>query len=343
MKKVNGLVMKTSKKMTILYTDQGDYLKIKTPKSTPSIGQIIEVKQHARKPFNYDLLKYASIAAVFMLILSLSLLNIITVPHTAAAAVIMDINSSMEIQVDREAKVLNVKESTQDSKASSFDSQFQGMDLYEAVNLIIDEADKEEAFNQDKNLVLTSIIPLDKKNRDIIDPKKLRDSIERHMLNKGISADMMVTKLDETTLKTAQTLGMSTNQYLVYKRIQEQGLAISSNPTYNNTLSMLNEANTTLLSLFPSESVSVAPANSRHRSSNVIENPASDQSNMSSMHSGTDSNQVTPDKESTSSPYSMPESQHSNNGSAESMPMQDSSKNSGQNQMMPSSGSMEGK
>jgi hypothetical protein len=70
----------------------------------------------------------------------------------------------------------------------------------------------------------------------------------------------MVSQTDETTQKTAQNLGMSVNNYLVYKRLMDKGLVANTNRLNpNDTNHMLSEANTTLHSLFPQESMTIPP------------------------------------------------------------------------------------
>jgi len=335
--------MKTSKKATILYTESGDYLEIKTPKTTPALGQVIEIELPVHKPLSHRLLRFGSIAAILLLALTLSVYNIVSVPNTAVAAVVMDMDTSLELLIDRDAKVLDVIDATQGSGNTPSNLQLQGMDIYAAVDLIIDKANNQGVFNQGNNLILTSIIPMDNQPVDVIDQSKLRDSIERHMLEKNISANMMVSKTDENTQKTAQSLGMSVNHYQIYKRILEKGLIVTADGSNSkDALHMLTEANTTLVSLFPKESMSVSPQSGMHEEmSNSMNNPMTGESTPTKNSSESGSSQSFPNKaeESTSSGYTMPGSQHKSGGSSESMPipMQNnsgSSDGSGEHQMM---------
>lgn len=258
MEKTRGIVMKASKKNIILYTEQGDYLKIKTPQSPPLLGQTIEVELPVHKGREQRLLQFGSIAAVLLLALGLGLFNIVSNANTAVAAVVMDINNSKELLVNRDAKVLRVIDLPQGNQASS--SELQGKDIYTSVNLLIDQANSQGALKQEGNLVMASVIPIDKRQTDTIDQTRLRDSISRHLLEKNISADLMVSSTDETSLKTAQNLKMSINYYLVYKRLTDMGFDVSpkdSGPT--DTSHMLTEANTTLKSLFPQDSMMITP------------------------------------------------------------------------------------
>ncbi|WP_052090601.1 anti-sigma factor domain-containing protein [Desulfosporosinus sp. HMP52] len=78
MEKTTGIVMKVSKKVTILYTESGDYLEIKTPKATPTLGQVLDIELPVHKPLSHRLLKFGSIAAILLLALSLSVFNLVS-------------------------------------------------------------------------------------------------------------------------------------------------------------------------------------------------------------------------------------------------------------------------
>ncbi|BAE86304.1 anti-sigma factor domain-containing protein [Desulfitobacterium hafniense] len=327
MKKVKGIVMKTSKMTSIVYTSSGDYLKVKTPKPSPLVGQVIEVEVQSSKSFSRGFIKYGSIAAAMVLALTLSLFNIFSVPKAAVASIIMDLDTSMEIQVDKDAKILGVNESNQGSKGTPSDLNLEGIDIYKAVELIIDKANTEGAFEQ-KNLILTSIVPIDSKYEGIIDEDRLRNSIESYMLENDISADMMVIEINEETLQQARKSGMSVNHYQVYKRIQEQGLTTSpSLSDSNDALHMMSEANTTLESLFPHESMTITPQTKMH-----------DDSKSMNMEEMPGSNSMSMDSNGSTSSGMMSENQHQDIDPSESMHKRDSK----DREMMPSKEKMDG-
>ncbi|KLU67632.1 hypothetical protein DEAC_c00260 [Desulfosporosinus acididurans] len=260
MKEARGIVMKTSKKKTILYTEGGDYLEIPTPKTPPMLGQVIEMDLPIHKASGQKFIKLASIAAVLLLVVGLGVFNIASNANTAVAAVVMDTNNSKELLVNRDAKVLKVVDLAHGTQASSSEVQLQGKDIYTSVNLIMASANSQGVFKQGKNLIMASVIPLDSRQSDIVNQVKLRDSMGQYMLANNISGALMVTKTDENTQKTAQSLGMSVNHYLVYKRLRDQGFMVNqSNSSYNDTSHMLAESSTTLNSLFPQESMTIMP------------------------------------------------------------------------------------
>ena len=360
MAKTRGIVMKTSQQSTILYTEYGDYLKIKTPLAAPLLGQVMEVDLPLRKAISPSFLKIASIAAMLLIVLGVSVFNIVSGANTAVAAVVMDINNSKELLVNSNAKVLKVIDLNQGTQTSPSELELQGKDIYTSVALMVDQANTQGGFKQGKNPVMASIIPLNNRQADIVDQAKLRDSIRRLMLEKNISSDLMVSTTDENTQKTAQNLGMSVNNYLVYKGLLANGFVV--NPIglgYNNTLHMLTEANTTLNSLFPKECVTVNPQSETPQETpnamgtpmtgknmpsigtkKASSNPIPTQSSGQSQSSSSSPNPSSPNMTNTLPPTSYPMSSSSPTNITPSVPIpkQDnmpSNSGSGSHNMMP--------
>lgn len=348
MEKAKGIVMKTSKKKTLLYTGGGDYLEIPTPKTAPLLGQVIETDLPIHRASRQKFLKLASIAAVLLLVVGLGVFNIVSNANTAVAAVVMDTNNSKELLVNRDAKVLKVVDLASGTQASTSEVQLQGKDIYTSVNLIMASANSQGVFKQGKNLIMASIIPLDSRHSDIVNQAKLRDSMGQYMLANNISGDLMVSKTDENTQKTAHSLGMSVNHYLVYKRLMDQGFMINkSNSSNDDTSHMLTEASTTINSLFPQESMTIMPHNGTNQETpNSMGTPMTGEKmpSMSSPESGSvqnksqsqspmngDKNQSPPNMMNTSpsSNQATPVEPHMGTAPSNSMPKSNSSGSTG--------------
>lgn len=70
MEKIKGVVMRTSPKVTVIYTVESDFLEIPTPKDSPIVGQTIEVDLNPKRLiFHNSALKYVAVAAVMLLVL----------------------------------------------------------------------------------------------------------------------------------------------------------------------------------------------------------------------------------------------------------------------------------
>ncbi|ACV62444.1 hypothetical protein Dtox_1585 [Desulfofarcimen acetoxidans DSM 771] len=254
MKKVKGVVMRTSAKITVIYTTKGDFLEIPTPKRQTVVGQLIEIDLIPQKPFlKASFLKYATVAAVLILVLSLGIFNPLFGPSVAAACVALDIHNGVEIYVNKEAKVIEVNDDGK-GKINVLDGlELKGQDVYTVVVLILKKAKTEGIFEKDQNLVLASVVPVgDGVLSNVVDEDKLRVSIRKEMLNSKISGVALVRKTDEDIINKAKNNDMTINKYLVYERCQKGGFDIRAEEFRGEDIQkVLLSANTSLSSLFP--------------------------------------------------------------------------------------------
>ncbi|WP_141694399.1 anti-sigma factor domain-containing protein, partial [Desulfosporosinus sp. BG] len=98
MEKTNGIVMRTSTKVTVIFTEKGDYIEIPTPKEPPLVGQTIEVEvKPQRIPWVHNSwLKYSTVVAVLLLVFSITTFYLF-IPNMAVASVALDINKGIEL------------------------------------------------------------------------------------------------------------------------------------------------------------------------------------------------------------------------------------------------------
>lgn len=259
MPKLQGIVMKTRQDSTIIYTAQGDFLQVPTPKIQPYVGEIIEANLKTPKIFKPTIWKLASVAAVLLLILSLTLFNVLSIPQTAAASVVLDYSQSVVLQVDKDAKVIQIQNPHGDNHVIPGGS-LKGMDIYQAVEIILSKAGSANLMTKNSNLVLASVIPLNSAGSNVVDTDKLRSSIQAEMLQSNMFGEMMVTKTDPGALKKAAQMGMSVNEYLIYTKLTQSGEHMDPNALSDGNIpDMLAKTNTSLESLFPQESYQIKP------------------------------------------------------------------------------------
>lgn len=265
MPKSQGIVMKTTKDSTIIYTAAGDFLQIPTPKIQPVIGDVIEVDSALRKTFKHSLWKLTSVAAMLLLVLSLTLFNVLSVPRTAAASVVLDFSQSVELVVNKEAKVIDVRNLNGNSGLISGDT-LKGMEVYQAVDLILNKANSAGLMPQNKNLVLASIIPTNSANLNVVDADKLRSDMREEMLKGKMFGDMMVMKVEPGIQQKASQLGMTVNDYQIYSRFAQRGSNINPEAFRSGNIpNVLAEAHVSLESLFPQESCQINPPTPTHQ------------------------------------------------------------------------------
>ena len=312
MKITKGLVMRTSPKVTAIFTELGDFLEIPTPKEPPVVGQTIEVNINPRRlfMFNNSILKYASVAAVLFLVLSIGVFNLF-IPNMAVASVALDINKGVELLINKDGKVIKV----QDVNGGSIMVEglsIKGLDVYQAVDLILQNANHKGTFNETHNLILASVIPANRWVTHIIDTEKLRNSIRDEMTRRNMSGSVVVSQSNEEMQQEAKQQGMTVNSYLIYDRCEEKGIAIQPDTLRNDAQKALVDAKVSVSTLFPEESFEVRAhdgkgnpsdsSDSTHSTDNKrepnlkhgpeYEPPLNMESNTTENHSSTDSSKT---------------------------------------------------
>jgi len=259
MKKVKGVVMRVSGSKTVVYTREGDFLEIPTPKDRPPVGRTIEVTLPSQRPWlKHFLLKYAAAAAVLILAVVMGVVNPLLGPGAAVASVALDINYGVELLVNKEGKVIKARDVSKESDYMVDGPGLKGQDIYQAVELIMDDAGKKGVWGKDENLVLVSVVPLNKRGVNVVDEARLRSVVREEMISKNIYGVVMVSQADKETKQRAENLGISVNSYMVYERCQQDGLNVQADIFRGGDIQKaLAGANTSVTGLFPEKSFEV--------------------------------------------------------------------------------------
>ncbi|KJR46922.1 hypothetical protein UF75_2671 [Desulfosporosinus sp. I2] len=317
--------MRTSPKLTVIFTEKGDFLEISTPKEPPKVGQTIEViiKPQRIPSFHNSWLKYSTTAAVFLFVF-ITAFYLLFIPNMAVASVALDINKGIELLVNNQGKVIKVRDINGASSLLEGIS-IKGLDVYQTVNLIVENANNKGMLNETQNLVLASVVPINKWGNQMIDTEILRNSIRDEMIRRNLSGSVVVGQTNQKIQQEAQQQGMTVNSYLIYDRCEEKGITVQPDTLRNDVQKALVDANVSVSSLFPEESLEVRAQNWKDNSAdtkpepNVQKGPEHNQpSDMESKttenHSYTDrsENQSQSSAGSTSSNWSEPnDSSHS--------------------------------
>jgi len=258
MEKTKGIVMRTSTKLTVIFTEKGDYIEIPTPKEPPLVGQTIEVdvKPQRLPLFHNSWLKYST-AAVLLLVFSITSFYLLFLPNMAAASVALDINKNVELLINKDGKVINVHNVNGGSSLVEGLS-IKGLDVYQAVDLIVEKANNKVTLNETKNLVLASVVPMNQWGNQLIDTGKLRNTIRDEMIRRKQSGSVFVGQTNLKIQQAAKQQGMTVNSYLIYARCKEKGITIQSDTLRKDVQKALLDANVSLSSLFPEDSLEVS-------------------------------------------------------------------------------------
>lgn len=255
MEKTKGIVMQTSKKVTAIYTEKGDFIEVPTPKEVPRVGDIIEVdiKRQRRPLHSQSWLKYTASAAVFLLVLALATFNLFALPNMAVASVSLDMNKGIEILVNKDGKVIEIRDVNGGANMVEGLS-LTGQDPYQAINLIIENAVKLGELEESENLIFVRIVPLSKWFENNLNDETLKSSIEAEMSRLNLAGNLIVGESNEEVRKEALEHGMSVNDHIMYERFQENGIIIQPEALRDSDpKQVLSDTHMNVRDLFPGE------------------------------------------------------------------------------------------
>lgn len=143
MKSSAGIVMNVEKKQAIIMTNNGEFLKVKIGKNKPNIGEIYSGEIIKEMPFY----KYAAIAASLAFILLFS--GVSYAYYIPSASVIIDINPSIKLQINRWDKIIKSIPLNKDGEKILSSLNIKNKSLNDGLNLIVEEAKKDNFINDD--------------------------------------------------------------------------------------------------------------------------------------------------------------------------------------------------
>ncbi len=268
-----GVVMRVMGKKTVVYTSEGDFIQINTPAQNPLVGQTIECNSKPRAFFTTNALnKYATTAAVLFLVLALGLMYPLLWPlGGAVASVELNINNGINLQLNKEGKVTNVHNAGVELYNTADGLPLKGMDVYLAVQLILEDAALKGDFGHEQSVVMVSVVPVVRNGADAVDSDKLRSVVHEELLKQNTNGAVMVGKLSRESGSKAQSLGMTANNYLVYERCQRDGLDVQADAFRGRSvLEAMVAVNVSLPKLFPGEYLEVTRQDSIKTKENEV-------------------------------------------------------------------------
>ena len=184
------------------------------------------------------------------------------------------------------------------------DYPIEGLEVYQAVDLILENAYQKGTFNETHNLILASVVPVNRWGTHLIDTEKLRTSIRDEMTRRNMSGSVVVSEANQKIQQEAKQQGMTINSYLIYDRCEEKGIDVQPDSLRNDAQKALADAKVSVASLFPEESFEVRVHDEKGNSTDTdiktepnlkhgpeYEHPSNMESNTTEDHSSTgDSN-----------------------------------------------------
>ncbi len=224
-----GCVVKIEKDFAIVLTDQMEYLEI-MKKDGLEVGKkvlFLEEDLCRKEVFSYR--KIAAVAAIFLImILSIPFLKTQignNISYGATAIVSLDINPSLEIQINKENKAIKIIFLNQDAKKLLMNKKLVGKPIEDVISIVINRAKEDKYLEKEKNAVLISTVVLKNniKNEDI--KKQIEKKLNEDENSQYIKTFYIEGKKED--LPYARKEKVSIGKYEVFEKIKEKNKKMS--------------------------------------------------------------------------------------------------------------------
>ena len=217
-----GCIMKIEDDFAIVLSYDMQYTKV-IKKDGMNVGnQIIFVKDdiYSENKINYKHIS-ALAAVIFILFMSINIFHINNNKNMIAAAVVsLDINPSIEFELDKKGIVIKVKDINEEAN-EIIDKELIGKKIEDALFITINNAMKKKYISSQKNSVLISDVILDSTVKDILSIEKdLQIKLDNDKNNTYIN--IVYLKSNKNNMKDAHKNDMSIGKYEAFKEIEKQ-------------------------------------------------------------------------------------------------------------------------
>lgn len=268
---LKGMVISLEKKKMVVVTEEGDFLKVPIPACRPLPGQTVSINENQPQGFTFP---YWLRVAVAVLIISFSalLFKPLVVPQ-AVAAVSMDMASSIELTIDKQNRVLSAKANNPQGDEVLRDLDLKGIDIYQASNIVANKAMQLGYLQKEgKNTIMVTVAPLTAQDKVNVDRNKLQQTMHDGLVKQKYQGYLVVNESEAELWQEAEKMGLSVNQYLLWKRSQEQKENIDISVIRQQPLGKIVDNETVINKMFPDTWCSVGELESEHGSSECDSN-----------------------------------------------------------------------
>jgi hypothetical protein len=174
----SGIVMEVKNTKVALMTSGGEFINVKYRGMRPEIGQIFEGEQISTVPFY----KYSLTAASIILLMFFG--NLAYAYNTPVASIMVKINPNIELKINKWDKIIKTTPLNKDGKSVLSSLKLRNKSLDEGLDLIVEEAKKENFINQDyiNSGEEITISIKDKRGNKIIDISKFINNAAKKKL-----------------------------------------------------------------------------------------------------------------------------------------------------------------
>lgn len=218
-----GMVVKVLGDSCILLTSEGEYKKIPLPVGDKiRIGQIIK-HQEIKRSFFY--LRYFAAAASILLVILLGQFYLGRA-QPAVAFVTIDINPSIELAVLADGTVASARGLNSDGTMILEKIQVQGINVHEAVKLIVDQAVTDQFLvpHEDENNIVLVTLTASGAEELVFDVESIYESVKKPVEAKALKTEVIVEPVETAVRQEAEKAGISAGRYLVLQKTAQKGV-----------------------------------------------------------------------------------------------------------------------
>lgn len=292
--------MKITPQCIVVLCDDGTFRNIARPDVLPQPGDRIQVEEKNLNRVRSRDRRLVSarhwwIAASLLLLLGTVFWwkNSPLSPVQPSTLVAIDINPSIELLVNPEGRVHEARLLNDDAEWMLAEDSLAGMDIYEAVGLIIAKAEAQQFLDaaQGKDWIMLSKVDLESGTFSL-DKEKISRA--------GSGYRMEWLEADSALIDGAKKANLSLNKYIVYEKAMEKGIRLNEDKLRSQSIAAaLTEAGMPPESFFAEGGKT--PADDKTSSGNKGRNPSASPSSSAGQPPKTGSEAPVPD-----SGYQMP-------------------------------------
>ncbi|MDM8533855.1 hypothetical protein QUF55_04030 [Clostridiaceae bacterium HSG29] len=210
-----GKVIEINSKYAVLLNDNMNYEKIKYKKELILGSSVYYFKEdlYVKKQKHFSKIAIAA-AILFMMVF----IQPQTIDPIAFGYVSVDINPSVQMEVDKDLNVIKVEAKNEDAE-SIIKDEWIGKNFEEVIEEIIEIAQDKGILNETRDFILVSYYFEDE---DIESEKKFEDGMNNLYENRDKQFEMAVVKSDEETIKESKNNGESFGRKTIRKKIDKE-------------------------------------------------------------------------------------------------------------------------
>jgi len=217
------MVVEVNRKNCIVLTPDGEYRRVALAKGQrPRLGQEIQLPERKSLPY----LKQLIAAAAIFVVVCAGLLWYGGAP-TAAAYLTIDINPSIELAVSNEGKVISARAIDDDGEKLLNKLRLNGLELPEAVKLVIAQAVKDTYIQGSSNNVIMATFTVEPGAEPPVGLDTVYEAIRSEVDSSGVDSDIIIEPVEPQLRREATSTGISTGRYLLLNKAQHNGVQLS--------------------------------------------------------------------------------------------------------------------